>query len=70
MILTSEQKLEYLISTLGDQDLDQYETWIEWCQVNSPPELPTYLQFRKNQYIEIDIARMNDPTLYRSQVDE
>lgn len=66
MILSDQQKIDYLVSMLGDQDLDQYETWVEWCQVNNPTKLPTYLQFKNNQYTEIDHARFENPTLYRS----
>lgn len=66
-MITDQDKIDYLVSALGDQDLDQYETWIEYYKSNPLAPLLTYLEFKDTIYQRIDRMRLMDPTLYRSE---
>ena len=47
MKVSPEQRIEYLLSSLSDDGLYQYENWIRWCEENAPDKMPTYLEFRE-----------------------
>ena len=57
--VTEAQRIDYLLSGMGEQDIDQYYEWATWCEENKPDSLPTQTEFRPI-YAEIDWQRLSE----------